>query len=82
MKPCVGGFAGIVVTFPTITAATAGFIGKNLRYDLESTTVLTPVNWQPVAGVTNVLGEGSPKYSPTRPPDRASEVLSLKKRLA
>ena len=51
----------VVVSFPTISAATAGFIGKNLRYDLESSTDLAPGNWQLVAGATNVLGDGSTK---------------------
>ena len=49
----------IVVSFPTITAATAGFISKNLRYDLQSSADLAPGNWQPVAGATNLLGDGS-----------------------
>ncbi len=49
----------VVVSFPTISAATAGFIGKSLRYDLQSRTNLAPGNWQPVAGATNLLGDGS-----------------------
>ena len=71
----------IVVSFPTITATTAGFIGENLRYDLESTTALTPVNWQPVAGVTNILGDGIPKTFTNPPSSAPAKFFRLKLRL-
>lgn len=71
----------IVVSFPTITAATAGFIGENLRYDLESTAELTPVNWHPVPGVTNILGDGSPKTFTNPPSSAPTKFFRLKVRL-
>ncbi len=71
----------IVVSFPTITAATAGFIGENLRYDLESTTELTPANWQPVAGIINVLGDGSQKTFTNPPSSAPAKFFRLKLRL-
>lgn len=71
----------IVVSFPTITATTAGFIGENLRYDLESTTDLATVNWQPVAGATNVLGDGSPKTFINPPSTAPVKFFRLKVRL-
>ena len=71
----------IVVSFPTITATTAGFIGENLRYDLESTTELTPANWQPVAGITNVLGDGIPKTFTNPPSSALAKFFRLKLRL-
>jgi hypothetical protein len=58
-----------------------GFIGKNLRYDLESTTELTPVDWQPVPGVTNILGDGSPKTFINPPSSAPAKFFRLKLRL-
>ena len=62
-------------------AATAGFIGENLRYDLESTTALTSVNRQPVAGATNVLGDGSTKTFINPPASDPAKFFRLKVRL-
>ena len=71
----------IVVSFPTITATTAGFIGETLRCDLESATDLATVNWQPVAGATNVLGDGSPKTFTNPPSTDLAKFFRLKVRL-
>ena len=70
----------VVVSFPTISAATAGFIGKSLRYDLQSRTNLAPGNWQLVAGATNVLGDGNTKTF-IHSPSSAAEFFRLGVRL-
>lgn len=59
---------GMFLSFPTLSAATAGFQGKSLRYDLQSRTNLAPGDWRLVPGATNVMGDGTTKtffYTPS-----------------
>jgi hypothetical protein len=70
----------ITVSFPTVSGITAGFIGKNLFYDLESCTNLATGSWQGLSGATNLLGDNSTKAI-TNSSALASRSFRLKVRL-
>lgn len=68
----------VVVSFPTVSAATAGFLHKNLRYGLESKIDLAESDWQGVMGATNVLGDGSLKTFMQTPSSEPRKFFRLK----
>jgi hypothetical protein len=64
VKPVLNGFlngGNVIVGFPTVSAVTAGFIEKNLIYDLEGRTNLATGGWLGLPGFTNVIGDNRVK---------------------
>jgi hypothetical protein len=57
----------ILLSFPTVTGAAAGFISNNLVYNLECRTNLTAGNWLDVPGWTNIIGDGLLKFFTNQP---------------
>ena len=54
--------AATCVGFSAVSGSAAGFIGKNLFYDLESRTELTAGFWLGLAGYTNIAGDDRVKF--------------------
>lgn len=51
----------VVIGFPTVNAACAGYEGHQFLYDLEWRTNLTLGSWQAVPGFTNIIGDNQMK---------------------
>ncbi|MCU0783733.1 MAG: hypothetical protein MUF81_06735 [Verrucomicrobia bacterium] len=70
----------VIISFTTLSGTAAGFIGKNLLYDLESRPNLLTGSWQGVTGFTNLTGNNALKTFIT-PPATGTSFFRLIERL-